>query len=544
MIRMTGWALLSLTTLGCQRASDVSASFTLEGEQESLNPLDAANLAYPGLAGVVNFDDDDGDGVEDWDALSLSAEENDTTVLALVSDSVAFEVRLDGEEVRIWSGGELVIEDSGTWTPDPAERVSFEVEFGALLATATLEVTNLDSEETVTTALTAAPMIMSHHNLVTETVWVMTLSEIGYSNYTMVKKMSEVLGDRLVKVSPVDFDWDVWVEDEFEMTTMTRPGGRMDLAIDSIRDGLTGGGLDDLPEELIAGRDNTVRTWGSGYASTYDSFGNLEVSPPMTIDGVSYPFGRIYYGKKGNAAPVQALTDVLAAQQVQKPFYVDSSWLCVGHVDEFTSFVPDPSAPRGFRFLFADTRSGWDILDAADEDLSLPRYAPVNPYRGHNIRDVGEMVNKVGLRSYNEDIQTQHLDSILTVFKEELGLTDDEIILFPSVFHEEVDDWGTCGAVALVPGAINMLVVNEPDGSAHSFMADPFFRSNIHDASNDPFLEAYEALLPEAIETHYVDDFDVYHLNLGEVHCGTNSRRAPTENWWEQAAHLMMEAGQ
>ena len=30
-------------------------------------------------------------------------------------------------------------------------------------------------------------------------------------------------------------------------------------------------------------------------------------------------------------------------------------------------------------------------------------------------------------------------------------------------------------------------------------------------------------------------DFRSYHLNLGEVHCGTNTRRTPpAQNWWDQ----------
>jgi len=35
--------------------------------------------------------------------------------------------------------------------------------------------------------------------------------------------------------------------------------------------------------------------------------------------------------------------------------------------------------------------------------------------------------------------------------------------------------------------------------------------------------------------TKYVDDFTSYHERLGEVHCGTNSRRQPpAPPWWEQ----------
>ena len=48
--------------------------------------------------------------------------------------------------------------------------------------------------------------------------------------------------------------------------------------------------------------------------------------------------------------------------------------------------------------------------------------------------------------------------------------------------------------------------------------------------------------MPDSVQTHYVDDFQVYHLGLGEVHCGTNSLRTPTDGWWEDAAHLLKES--
>jgi protein-arginine deiminase len=38
-----------------------------------------------------------------------------------------------------------------------------------------------------------------------------------------------------------------------------------------------------------------------------------------------------------------------------------------------------------------------------------------------------------------------------------------------------------------------------------------------------------------------VDDWNAYHLLWGEVHCGTNTVRTPTANWWEDAMHLLEE---
>ena len=41
-----------------------------------------------------------------------------------------------------------------------------------------------------------------------------------YSNVSMVEDMSEVLGDRLEIVQDARYDYDVWVQDEFELSSM------------------------------------------------------------------------------------------------------------------------------------------------------------------------------------------------------------------------------------------------------------------------------------------------------------------------------------
>jgi protein-arginine deiminase len=71
------------------------------------------------------------------------------------------------------------------------------------------------------------------------------------------------------------------------------------------------------------------------------------------------------------------------------------------------------------------------------------------------------------------------------------------------------------------------------------FIPDPFFRTNVGDQGSDPIIEAFTNAMPEGLQLHYVDNWDVYHLALGEVHCGTNVLRTPTEDWWTSAMHLL-----
>jgi protein-arginine deiminase len=70
---------------------------------------------------------------------------------------------------------------------------------------------------------------------------------------------------------------------------------------------------------------------------TLDSLGNLETIPPYTYKGRTFPAGRIISGQRPTGprdAPTKVLRDLLAAQKVQDPLVLDTSFLAVGHVDE------------------------------------------------------------------------------------------------------------------------------------------------------------------------------------------------------------------
>jgi hypothetical protein len=49
--------------------------------------------------------------------------------------------------------------------------------------------------------------------------------------------------------------------------------------------------------------------------------------------------------------------------------------------------------------------------------------------------------------------------------------------------------------------------------------------------------------IPSSINLHFLDDWDVYHMGLGEVHCGSNVKREATAEWWTDAAHLLTIEG-
>ena len=507
---------------------------------------------------VPNLDDDDGDGEADWLSPGTEGDDDRTTVL-LSNKARGTTLSLVGEPnvIRVYHEGRVVLGAGApaTWAlPERGKDDTIEVQIEAVTwgPLGTLVLTDDKKEETATLQIMGSPPTLGHHLLETEQAWVLTLNFGGRSNNdAMVASLTDSLGDMMTVLPGPQYGDDPWMQDEVEHLGVWGPDARSNLLLDSIRDGNGWGGLDPFPETL-AGANAWVETHGSGSVpSTYDAFGNLEVSPPVTVDGVDYPLGRIYYGWNGETGgfsdlgPSPDVRDYLEGLGAQPPFHVDTSWLCVGHIDEFTSFVPDPTAPRGFRFLIADTALGLATLRKRGDDTPLMRHT-LQGYNGHNRPTVGSYVNDAALIAYNEDMQRDHIDPALEVFKAEIGLTEEEIIRVPSFFEEVVDpDFGVCGAAAVVPGMVNLLMITNEDGTGgKALMADPFVRSQGESQDDDVFVQAWRELLPDSVELVFVDDWFVYHMGLGEVHCATNQRRKPALSTIDVDAWLAEELGQ
>ncbi|MCB9687659.1 MAG: hypothetical protein H6738_10270 [Alphaproteobacteria bacterium] len=486
------------------------------GDTGSGNPPGMS--APPWVAGLPNID-----SPMDFRASSPTDDEV-VTFEILPGTAPADELRLslvDGAPLRVWHDNRVLL-DSTTleatlpWSTDPlvlgAEFASYKVE-DVLRVEALVGGTPVDTTETV---LRSGEMFLNHHLQQSELV---VMVQMG-SNASMRNVLQTELGAMFETASGNTYRGDVWIQDEIEFSWATTPTDRMDMVIDSIRDR----GLDPYPENRFEGDDFAAYTFGNERANTLDSFGNMEVTPP--IDG--FPAGRIYYGGHGSYIPQDAeLHAFLDAQQVQDPLMIDTSWLCVGHVDEIMSFVPDPTAPRGFRFAYSDIPLAYQILSAMPANTSLPRWSG---RRNHEIDTVGQLLSDNALRQLNQDLATDHLAPILAQVTAEWNLTPDEIISIPALFEEPRG----CGrsVAALIPGMANMLVVNMPGGQTKVFMADPFLRTDLNDQTTDPVIQAVRSVFPASIDLHFVDDWETYHMALGEVHCGTNTIRTPDHAWW------------
>jgi protein-arginine deiminase len=498
---------------------------------DSSNP----DWEFDDIYGVPNTDDDDNNNQADW-YQSLDANSDDDLEPFIIGsaaidqfdagDQIRLTLSGDTDRISIWHNGSVVLGSgasgsSYTFTPGGGTE-TFHTEWQDHLDDGDLLLERLDSANNVidndTVRVLASPMILHHHLQTAETAMALNA---GNSNAPLISAYQTNFSD-FIGANGQSYGWDVWMQDEIQFAYSTSPNGaRLDTVIDSIRDR----GLDPFPENQLEGPDIVVRTWGSGHADTRDSFGNLEVSPPVTVNGTEYPFGRIYYGQGMHSSMVAQLEN----QQVQDPFSLNTSWLCVKHIDELTSFVPDPSSAKGFKFLFADTTAGYEVLDAMS-NVSLPLFQA-----DYNYSNVAAMQNDSALRAENQDIQSDYLDPMLDTFKAELGLTDADIILIPTIFEQ----YGNCGDVALIPGTVNLIVGNEAGESTKLFIPDPMMRTNTSGGIMDPFSTDFANRMPDGLELLFTDNWDAYHVALGEIHCGTNIIRTPWANWWEVAMHLL-----
>lgn len=495
--------------------------------------------SFTNVYGVPNLDDDDENGNDDWSD-PLFADDDDlasltlpTSILELVPAGGDVELSLTGatNDVRLYRNGELVLGGNAgttyTFTPEGTD-VELAVELRTYLTSATLSIAArapggaIDATSDV--HIQAAPLIMNHHLQPAEHVWAVRVN----GNAAMLDAFETALGARFSTVSGATYGGDVWIQDEIEFATLTgSPTLRLDVVIDSVRNR----GLDDFPEDALVGPGMIAPTWGTSPATTFDSFGNLEASPPVTVGGVNYPFGRIYYGYSDSIGIDDQVRAFLASQRVQAPIELPTWWLCVGHVDEFVTFVPDASSPKGFKMVISDVPAAWELIDALPANMSLGIYGP-----DHGYSTVGSLQSDTYIRAYNDDLQTDYLDPIRTKLMTELGLDESDVIRLPSLF-EPINGCSGRGA-ALIPGMAN-LVIAKADGVTHLFTADPFFRPNGAAQSTDPIIAEFKKLMPSGMEMHFVDDWDVYHMGLGEVHCGTNVKRTPAGRWWTEAMHLM-----
>ncbi|XP_030078473.1 protein-arginine deiminase type-2 isoform X2 [Microcaecilia unicolor] len=365
-----------------------------------------------------------------------------------------------------------------------------------------------------------APWIMTPNILDPVEVFVCRIS----INPTFLQQLTDLVTNarcRLTICEDIDNRGDRWIQDEMEFGYIEAPHKHFPVVLDSpAQRGLTG-----FPFKKLLGPD-------FGYATTHpelnlpvsslDSFGNLEVSPPVTVNGKEYPLGRIIIGSSfpmlAGRRMIKNVTDFLYAQQVQAPIELFSDWLYVGHVDEFLTFVPAPGK-KGFRLLLSSPTSCYQLF----QEKQQQGYGDVSIFQGLNVihRTISEILADDDMKK--ENIYTQRcIDWNRAILKEQLGLTEKDIIDIPALFTLDKQKY----ANALFPSLVNMIVLGKNLGIPKPY--GPIINGRC-------CLEEKVSSLLEPLDLRctFLDDFYSYHEFQGEVHCGTNVLRKPSSyKWW------------
>jgi protein-arginine deiminase len=310
-----------------------------------------------------------------------------------------------------------------------------------------------------------------------------------------------------------------------------------------------------------------------------NSMGNLETIPPYTLGGRSFPAGRIIMGwrKDGGQRPSAAMRTLLKSQGLQEPLLLDTSWLGVGHVDEFVQFLP-ADTPRGWRIGVADPRAGLRLLRDAQRAghggtrmFSVPGLGSLPGPR----ETIDQALGSRHLVADNE-MAAKRIAANLEILKRETGVTDAEIVRVPALYTRESEVRTESGETIPVPRLTRMggttalpdalkehgqqrWLARAGDGSAKAAPATVMTSAYVPGAVNgvllardrylaprqwgpviggrDIFTEAVTAAYKRAgLKVSYIDDWYTYHLGMGEVHCGTNTLRDASAAWWRATA--------
>jgi protein-arginine deiminase len=334
---------------------------------------------------------------------------------------------------------------------------------------------------------------------------------------------------------------DQWTQDFFDIgyTSRPGPGGEpvgMKIALRSAQPERSAGGIvwsQFLGPDFGAIEIADPKGAPSDDSYSMNSFGNWDVIPPYTRGSESFPLGRNIWGsgEDESVQPDQVFSSFVRAQGVQPPITVDTSWLIVGHVDEIISFVK-AETPRGWAMLVASPRRAREML----LDLQQRGYGSTKLFVGREFWDFNANPDNPPLESAAvsiddvlkdtdrlavSDAAQQEIDDAIRIVKNEVGLDDSEIIEMPFLFEEVFGK-----SIAYQPGTVNLLHVDD------SVVVPKPFGPRIN--NKDPFEEDAKTKLGGlGLNVIFADDWDVYHINMGEVHCGTNVSRNMNLKWWE-----------
>ncbi|RMC22918.1 hypothetical protein DUI87_00075 [Hirundo rustica rustica] len=146
---------------------------------------------------------------------------------------------------------------------------------------------------TDTVVFRAAPWILTPNTLAPVNLFVCSMKD----NYLFTKEIQSLVAKAGCKLK-VCFGYtnrgDRWMQDEIELGYTHAPHKSFPVVLDSPRER----GMEKLPVKELLGPDfgYVLREPLFEAVASLDSFGNVEVSPPVCVAGKEYPLGRILVG--------------------------------------------------------------------------------------------------------------------------------------------------------------------------------------------------------------------------------------------------------
>ena len=426
--------------------------------------------------------------------------------------------------------------------------------------------------------LKVSPLILMGHDRPAVRSFVSKIAGTESAEYCNVRFPNATPAGVFDEVIDIPNSDDPWAQDQFQIGFQSARYGLTYIVLDSKRPG----GLANYPETLLGPDYGYLQIIeASSTFNDLDSFGNLEVSPPCVVGTTTFPFGRIYYGDGGTEPAARHMDPELAAfftrQRVQSPVTFYTDWLLVGHVDEFMTFIPNPAATHGWSVMIASPSTAVDILagvalvsGGVDPDFFLPKYGVdyqiyhVSNLLNAPLKDNAPTANSI--QSYNEEMGTLDLqifdlvNHVGTAFGLTLTSPSPDIIYVPVLFDSQKIQTANPNlehkAIALTPNIVNgavygtqflapepFLAVIDPavaeEDTNGNFKRDPtepdLNGNGRFDSHRDPFKQWVATFIPPGITVNYIDDWLIYHIGLGEVHCSSNDeRQLPiNNNWWD-----------
>ncbi|WP_405164370.1 protein-arginine deiminase domain-containing protein [Nocardia sp. NBC_01499] len=438
------------------------------------------------------------------------------------ADKIRIFVKRQDSWIRLLPGASLTeteLRDGATLGIDSRDVVRDKAVWdGSFIVRFTVQ----DGKRTVTDdiALRVAPVVLHNHNQNAEALVVPD----GGDDQEYARFVADLtsaaqasgLNAPLITMNTTD----TWAQDfvEFGYVSMPGPGGRnisLRIAIRSPQPDREGGRA---VFDLRGPGMGAIQLGGAGDRHV-DSFGNVETIPPYTYEGKEFPAGRVVIGTGNrNDATVSSveLKKFFAAQQVQTPLILDTTWLVVGHVDEFIQFLPTPSG-RGWRPAVTDPRRGLEILREQQRSGHGTTVAFSSP--GAPARTIDNVLADQKFVADNE-FAAQKIEENVTHLVKEIGLQPEEFVRIPGLYELSlgIDDEPDA-LVSFYPGAINGVLIN-----ASNYLAPRQWGPIIdgRDVFEAAVTEAYRSA---GVAVHYIDEWATLHVAGGEIHCGTNVLR-------------------